>query len=98
MIAAAAIIATTELVIDISRAPSPGTRTRGRSTTLWIRNWCIGSMAAIGSNVLSIVVVIQGRRLGRGPRFQRRPAHADRGADSQKDRQARAQRNAHRHA
>ncbi|MNN62118.1 hypothetical protein D3C81_1773960 [compost metagenome] len=40
---AATIMANVELVIDRSTKPRPGTLTAGRSTTLLIWNWCIGS-------------------------------------------------------
>ncbi len=44
---AAVSIAATELVIDKSSLPRPGTSTGGKGKTLWIRNWLIGSMAGI---------------------------------------------------
>ncbi len=92
MIAAPAIMVTTELVIERSSAKPP-MFTGGRSTTLWTRNWCIGSMAAIGSNVLSILVILRRRR-----RRRRLPegflAHARHGVGGHEDRHACAHRNA----
>src|SRR3954464_8260879 len=37
-------IAATQLVIDRSIAPRPGTVTEGSATIFWIMNWCIGSI------------------------------------------------------
>src|SRR5690606_31070628 len=75
MIRPAAIsIDSTELVIDMSTAPRPGSVTAGRSTTLWISNWCIGS--AMPSRVpLLFVRVVEGQVLGRPPLLRRLGGH-----------------------
>ena len=61
----------TELVIDRSSRPSPGTGIGGKSTTLWTRNCSIGSIAAIGlllspqtSRSSRVVLVIVGDHRG----------------------------------
>src|ERR1700751_5058711 len=63
---AARVIARVELVNAMSMVPIPGRVKSGRSTILWISNWCIGS--AMPPRSPSIVFTVVGAEiLGRTP-------------------------------
>src|SRR5271169_1904822 len=66
----------TELVIDRSSRTTPGITTSGKGTILWIMNWFIGSMAAIASS--SVLVLIHVNGVSQRLRRRRFRAHAQR--------------------
>src|ERR1700740_3278896 len=83
------LIAMVELVNDMSIVPIPGRVKSGRSTILWISNWCIGS--AMPPRSPSIVFTfVRAEVLGRTPFPGRFRAHRPGGPQGQPDRDAEA--------